>query len=100
MLSNFVVLVQIAFRNLFTSWVNLIIGGLILVGTLFVVVGGAMLDSLDSAMSRSIIGSETATIWGVSPTRRISAAAATGSALGTVIANFSPGWTGIHSWMK
>jgi ABC-type lipoprotein release transport system permease subunit len=50
-------LLQVAFRNLFTSKINLLIGGIILFGTLLVVVGGALLDSMDSAMSRSIIGS-------------------------------------------
>lgn len=50
-------LLQVAFRNLFKSWVNLIIGGIIFFATFLVVTGGAMLDSVDSAMSRSIIGS-------------------------------------------
>ncbi|WP_426750636.1 ABC transporter permease [Myxococcus sp. Y35] len=50
-------LLQVAFRNLFTSKINLLIGGIIFFGTLLVVVGGALMDSMDSAMSRSIIGS-------------------------------------------
>lgn len=50
-------LVQVAFRNLFASWVNVIVGAIILFGTLLVVVGGAVVDSLDQSMSRSIIGS-------------------------------------------
>jgi ABC-type lipoprotein release transport system permease subunit len=50
-------LLQVAFRNLFKSWVNLIIGGIIFFATFLVVTGGALLDSVDSAMSRSIIGS-------------------------------------------
>lgn len=50
-------LVQVSFRNLFTSRINLLIGGIIFAGTLLVVVGGALLDSMDDAMSRSIIGS-------------------------------------------
>lgn len=50
-------LVQIAWRNLLASPINLIIGALILFGTfLFVVVGG-LLDSLNAAMARSVIGS-------------------------------------------
>ncbi len=50
-------LVQIAWRNLRASPINLIIGGLILAGTfLFVVVGG-LLDSLNEAMARSVVGS-------------------------------------------
>ncbi len=51
------VLIRIALRNLFASKLNVIIGGIILVGTLLVVVGGALLDSMDQSMSRSIIGS-------------------------------------------
>ncbi len=50
-------LLQVAFRNLFASKINLLIGGIIFFGTLLVVVGGALMDSMDSAMSRSIIGS-------------------------------------------
>ncbi|MFZ5469596.1 MAG: ABC transporter permease [Myxococcota bacterium] len=57
MIARALVLVQIALRNLFASPINLVIGGLITVGTMAVVVGGALLDSLDSAMSRSVIGS-------------------------------------------
>jgi ABC-type lipoprotein release transport system permease subunit len=50
-------LVQIAYRNLLASPINLIIGGLILFGTfLFMVVGG-LLDSLNESMARSVIGS-------------------------------------------
>jgi len=51
------VLIRIALRNLFASKLNVIIGGIILTGTLLVVVGGALLDSMDQSMSRSIIGS-------------------------------------------
>ncbi len=51
------VLVQIAIRNLFSSLLNFIIGGIIFLGTLLVVVGGAFLDSLDASMSKSVIGS-------------------------------------------
>ncbi len=54
---HFRLLLQVAFRNLFTSKINLLIGGIIFFGTLLVVVGGALLDSMDSAMSRSIVGS-------------------------------------------
>jgi ABC-type lipoprotein release transport system permease subunit len=50
-------LLQVALRNLFKSKINLVIGFVILLGTSLVVVGGALLDSMDSAMSRSIIGS-------------------------------------------
>lgn len=57
MLARAFVLAQIAVRNLLASPINLIIGGVIFAGTVLVVVGGAMLDSLDTSMSRSIIGS-------------------------------------------
>ncbi|HXX29401.1 MAG TPA: FtsX-like permease family protein [Myxococcaceae bacterium] len=49
-------IVRVAFRNLFRSRINLLIGGIIFSGTLFLVVGGALLDSLVGAMSRSIVG--------------------------------------------
>jgi ABC-type lipoprotein release transport system permease subunit len=51
------VLIQIALRNLFATKLNMVIGGIILVGTMLVVVGSALLDSMDESMSRSIIGS-------------------------------------------
>jgi ABC-type lipoprotein release transport system permease subunit len=55
--SEAVLLARIALRNLFGSFLNLVIGGIILVGTLLFVVGGSLLGSIDAAMSRSIIGS-------------------------------------------
>lgn len=52
------VLVVIAFRNLFASWLKtLIVGGIILFGSMLVVVGTAMVDSVNASMSKSIIGS-------------------------------------------
>jgi ABC-type lipoprotein release transport system permease subunit len=51
------ILLQIAFRNLFASFLNVVIGVVILVGTFLFVVGGSLLGSVDSAMSRSITGS-------------------------------------------
>jgi ABC-type lipoprotein release transport system permease subunit len=52
------VIVLIAIRNLFASRLKtLIVGGIILFGAMLVVVGTALVDSLDTAMSRSIIGS-------------------------------------------
>ena len=52
------VIVIIAFRNLFASWLKtLIVGGIILFGSMLVVVGTALVDSVDASMSRSIIGS-------------------------------------------
>jgi ABC-type lipoprotein release transport system permease subunit len=57
MLGQLGVLLRIAFRNLFKSRINLLIGAVVLGGTWLVVVGGALLDSVVSSMSRSIIGS-------------------------------------------
>jgi ABC-type lipoprotein release transport system permease subunit len=52
------VIVLIAFRNLFASRLKtLIVGGIILFGSMLVVVGTALVDSVDASMSRSIIGS-------------------------------------------
>jgi ABC-type lipoprotein release transport system permease subunit len=54
------VIVLIAFRNLFASRLKtLIVGGIILFGSMLVVVGTALVDSVDSSMRRSIIGSVT-----------------------------------------
>lgn len=59
-LATFVMLAQIALRNLVASRLKTaIIGGIIFAGTVLVVVGGSLLDSVESAMSRSIIGSVT-----------------------------------------
>ena len=57
MLGQLGVLFRIALRNLFKSRINLLIGAVVLGGTWLVVVGGALLDSVVSSMSRSIIGS-------------------------------------------
>ena len=57
MLERAGMLFRIAFRNLFRSRINLLIGAVILGGTVLVVVGGALLNSVISSMSRSIIGS-------------------------------------------
>lgn len=51
------IIFDIAIRNLFASKINLVIGGIVFFGTVLVVVGGALLDSVDHAMSRSIRGS-------------------------------------------
>ncbi|MDC0708618.1 FtsX-like permease family protein [Stigmatella sp. ncwal1] len=56
-MTTLLLLLEVAFRNLFKSWVNLIIGGIIFFATFLVVTGGALLDSIDSSMSRSIVGS-------------------------------------------
>jgi ABC-type lipoprotein release transport system permease subunit len=52
------VIVLIALRNLFASRLKtLIVGGIILFGSMLVVVGTGLVDSVDASMSRSIIGS-------------------------------------------
>ncbi len=54
------VIVLIAIRNLFASRLKtLIVGGIILFGSMLVVVGTALVDSVDASMRRSIIGSVT-----------------------------------------
>lgn len=58
MSGNFKVLLQIAFRNLFANPLNLVIGLVILMpGTCGVVTCSGLADSIDSSMSRSMIGS-------------------------------------------
>jgi ABC-type lipoprotein release transport system permease subunit len=56
-MTELLMLSRLAIRNLFANFLNLMIGGIILVGTLLFVVGGSILNSVDTAMSRSIIGS-------------------------------------------
>jgi ABC-type lipoprotein release transport system permease subunit len=56
-MSWFLLLLQTSFRNIFSSFLNMVIGLIILAGTFFFVVGGSLVDSMDKAMSRSIIGS-------------------------------------------
>ena len=56
-MSEFFLLLQISFRNIFSHFLNVVIGLIILVGTFFFVVGGSMVESMDKGMSRSIIGS-------------------------------------------
>ncbi|HZH03543.1 MAG TPA: FtsX-like permease family protein [Myxococcaceae bacterium] len=51
------VIARIAFRNLFTKFLNVVVGLLILLGTLLLVLGGGLVNSIDQAMSRSIVGS-------------------------------------------
>jgi ABC-type lipoprotein release transport system permease subunit len=52
-----VLLVRIAIRNLLASPINLLIGGLIMLGTLVFVLLGGLLDSLNQSMQRSVVGS-------------------------------------------
>lgn len=50
-------LLRMAWANLLASRINLVIGGLILGGTLVFVVLGAFLSSLNDSMARSVVGS-------------------------------------------
>jgi ABC-type lipoprotein release transport system permease subunit len=55
---TFKIIALIATRNLLASrWKTLIVGGIIFFGAFLVVLGTSLLDSVDHAMSRSIIGS-------------------------------------------
>ncbi len=55
---TFLVIAQIAFRNLFASRLKtLIVGGIILFGGFLVVLGTSLLDSVDQSMKKSIVGS-------------------------------------------
>lgn len=56
-MDKLVVVLRIAFRNLFASRLKtLIVGGIIFFGTVLCVVGTSLLDSVDQGMSRSIVG--------------------------------------------
>ena len=59
MLSRLIVLTQIALRNLFASPLNLLVGLIILIGTVTLVVGGSLFNTLDRSLSKSIVGSVT-----------------------------------------
>lgn len=56
-MSWFLLLFQISFRNIFSSFLNVVVGLIILAGTFFFVVGGSLINSMDKTMSKSIIGS-------------------------------------------
>lgn len=56
-MSWLLLLLRISFRNIFAHFLNVVIGLIILAGTFFFVVGGSLVDSMDKAMSKSIIGS-------------------------------------------
>lgn len=51
------ILPRIAFRNLFRSSLNLMIGGLIAGGTFLFVLGASLIGSLDTSLAQSITGS-------------------------------------------
>jgi ABC-type lipoprotein release transport system permease subunit len=57
-LSTFGLTAQIAFRNLFASRLKtVIVGGIIFFGAFLVVLLGSLVDSIDHAMRRSVVGS-------------------------------------------
>ena len=56
-MTQFIILIQIAVRNLFSKFLNVVIGCIIFIGTFLFVIGSSMLNSMDNAMSKSIIGS-------------------------------------------
>lgn len=60
MFSTLLVLVQVALRNLAGSLLSLFVGSIIFFGTVLLVVGGSVFDTLDKALSKSIVGSVTA----------------------------------------
>lgn len=58
--SSLRVLLHLSIRSLFSHWIKtLIVGGIMFFGTLLLVVGLSLLDSLESAMQRSVTGSVT-----------------------------------------
>jgi ABC-type lipoprotein release transport system permease subunit len=57
-ISTLKVITQIAFRNLFASRLKtIIVGGIIFFGAFLVVMGSSLVDSIDAAMRRSVVGS-------------------------------------------
>ena len=56
-MSWILLLLRIAFRNIFSSFLNVIVGLIILAATFFFVVGGSLVNSMDKTMSKSIIDS-------------------------------------------
>jgi ABC-type lipoprotein release transport system permease subunit len=56
-MSWLLLLFRISFRNIFSSFLNIIVGVIILLATFFFVVGGSLVNSMDKTMSKSIIDS-------------------------------------------
>jgi len=56
-MSWILLLLRISFRNIFSSFLNVIVGVIILAATFFFVVGGSLVNSMDKTMSKSIIDS-------------------------------------------
>ena len=56
MFSTFKVLLQVSLRNLVGSLLSLFVGSIIFGGTVLLVVGGSIFDTLDKSLSKSIVG--------------------------------------------
>jgi ABC-type lipoprotein release transport system permease subunit len=59
MLSRTLILVRIAFANLFSSFLNVFVGAVLFLGAMLLVVGGAVFGTLDRSLSKSVVGSIT-----------------------------------------
>ncbi|MBK7860073.1 MAG: FtsX-like permease family protein [Archangiaceae bacterium] len=59
MISKLVVLLRIAFANLFGSFLNFFVGAVLFFGAALLVVGGALFGTLDRSLSKSVVGSIT-----------------------------------------
>lgn len=59
MISKLVVLLRIAFANLFGSFLNFFVGAVLFFGAALLVVGGALFGTLDRSLSKSVVGSVT-----------------------------------------
>ena len=56
-MSWIILLFRISLRNIFSSFLNVVVGLIILAGTFFFVAGGSLVNSMDQTMSKSIIDS-------------------------------------------
>ncbi|MGH7442597.1 MAG: ABC transporter permease, partial [bacterium] len=56
-MKSFALLLRLALRNLSASFLNVIIGLILLAGTLFFVVGGSLISSINGSMRQGIVGS-------------------------------------------
>lgn len=56
-MSRLLILFRIAFANLFSSMLNVFVGLVLLFGAALLVVGGSVFNTLDDALSKSIVGS-------------------------------------------
>lgn len=56
-MTKYIIILRVALRNLFSKFLNVVIGGIIFLGTALFVIGSSFINSVDNAMSKSIIGS-------------------------------------------